>query len=109
MIEFEALGPFKIDCYGCNHHISVSINRSNNNEEQDEGKNKSKKMVILEKYRKMAKPIKEMDVYDDDIWVVSFPKCGTTWTQEMVWLLNNNLNFTEAKKVNLLHRFPFLE
>lgn len=109
MLEFESLGPIKIDCFGCNDHIYVSVNNSNNNDEFGEEQKETKKMVILEKYRKMAKRIREMEVYDDDIWVISFPKCGTTWTQEMVWLLNNNLNFTEAKKVNLLQRFPFLE
>ncbi|XP_063701779.1 luciferin sulfotransferase-like [Culicoides brevitarsis] len=109
MLEFEPVGPVKIDCFGANTHIYVSINRSNNNDELGEKREIPKKMVILEKYRKMAPRIKEMEVYDDDVWVVSFPKCGTTWTQEMVWLLNNNLNFVEAKKVNLLQRFPFLE
>lgn len=106
MIEFESLGSFKIDCYGAHNHISVRVNSACNDKD---GIRTGKKMVILEKYRKMANVIKDIDVYDDDIWVVSFPKCGTTWTQEMVWLLNNNLNFDEAKKVNLLHRFPFLE
>ncbi|GAB0090907.1 hypothetical protein DMENIID0001_056830 [Sergentomyia squamirostris] len=44
-----------------------------------------------------------------DIWVVSFPKCGTTWTQEMVWLLDNDLDFDTAKKTFLYDRFPFFE
>ena len=29
----------------------------------------------------IAKKTYSMEVYEDDIWVVSFPKCGTTWTQ----------------------------
>ncbi|KAH1025604.1 hypothetical protein HUJ05_010297 [Dendroctonus ponderosae] len=34
---------------------------------------------------------------------------GTTWTQEMVWLLCNNLDFQTAAKVPLEDRFKFLE
>ena len=32
-----------------------------------------------------------------DVWVVTPPKCGTTWTQEMVWLLANELEYEGAK------------
>ena len=30
-----------------------------------------------------AKKTYNLEVYDDDIWIVTYPKCGTTWTQ--VW------------------------
>lgn len=33
---------------------------------------------------------------------------GTTWTQELVWLLANNLNYEGAKSL-IPVRFPFLE
>lgn len=32
-----------------------------------------------------------------DIWLVSPPKCGVTWTQEMVWLIANDLDYEGAK------------
>ena len=32
-----------------------------------------------------------------DVWLVTPPKCGTTWTQEMVWLLANDLDYEAAK------------
>ena len=32
-----------------------------------------------------------------DVWVVTPPKCGTTWTQEMVWLLAHDLDYEGAK------------
>lgn len=44
----------------------------------------------------------------DDTFVLSFPKSGTTWTQEMVWLIANDCDFTGAKAF-LRERFPFLE
>jgi Na+/alanine symporter len=34
---------------------------------------------------------------------------GTTWTQEMVWLLANNLDYEKARRIPQIHRFPFLE
>uniref|UniRef100_A0A1B0CHY3 Sulfotransferase domain-containing protein n=2 Tax=Lutzomyia longipalpis TaxID=7200 RepID=A0A1B0CHY3_LUTLO len=53
--------------------------------------------------------IRDLDARPGDIWVVSFAKCGTTWTQEMVWLLDNNLDFEAAKTTPLTNRFHFLE
>ena len=53
--------------------------------------------------------IKSMEIFEDDIWIVTFPKCGTTWTQEMIWMLNSNLDYETSSKVILDERFPFLE
>ncbi|XP_049795666.1 luciferin sulfotransferase-like [Schistocerca nitens] len=53
--------------------------------------------------------ILDFEVKPDDVWLVTFPKCGTTWTQELVWLLMNDLNFEQAKRTPLTDRFPFLE
>uniref|UniRef100_U5EL28 Putative sulfotransferase n=1 Tax=Corethrella appendiculata TaxID=1370023 RepID=U5EL28_9DIPT len=45
----------------------------------------------------------------DDVWVCTYPRSGTTWTQELVWLICNNLNYKKAQKVPLTQRFPFFE
>ena len=49
-----------------------------------------------------------LEVYEDDIWIVTPPKCGTTWTQEIVWLMKNDVD-TEKAKSNQFYRVPFLE
>uniref|UniRef100_A0A131XEK4 Putative sulfotransferase n=1 Tax=Hyalomma excavatum TaxID=257692 RepID=A0A131XEK4_9ACAR len=45
----------------------------------------------------------------DDIYVVSFPKTGTTWVQEIVYLIVTGLDFRSAAARNMEQRFPFLE
>ncbi|KAF2893636.1 hypothetical protein ILUMI_12537 [Ignelater luminosus] len=64
--------------------------------------------VFASYYLQYAEKLKKFEVYDDDVWVASFPKAGTTWTQEMVWMIANNLDFQGAKQ-SLRERFPFLE
>lgn len=68
-----------------------------------------------EKYYFPHKYIHEAEAYynfearDDDVWVVTFPRSGTTWTQELVWLVANNLDFETARNKLLTERFPFFE
>lgn len=50
----------------------------------------------------------EFEVRPDDVWIITFPKCGTTWTQEMIWLLANDLDYKGAA-VSLLERYNFFE
>ncbi|XP_017782119.1 PREDICTED: sulfotransferase family cytosolic 1B member 1-like [Nicrophorus vespilloides] len=63
---------------------------------------------LPESFSKYQKEIEDLEVYDDDVWVTSFPKSGTTWTEELVWCVANDLDF-EAAKVDVDERFPFVE
>ncbi|XP_063822173.1 sulfotransferase 1B1-like [Ostrinia nubilalis] len=60
-------------------------------------------------YRKEAAKIYNMSLRPDDVWVVTFPKSGTTWVQEMVWMVANDFDYETSKAVLLVNRFPFLE
>lgn len=53
------------------------------------------------KYAEIADRIANFQVRSDDVWVVSFPKCGTTWAQEMVRMLQIDLDYDKAAKVPL--------
>ncbi|KAL1494530.1 hypothetical protein ABEB36_010114 [Hypothenemus hampei] len=68
-----------------------------------------KKWFFPSGYAKQAENIYNFQLRNDDIVVMTFPRSGTTWTQEMVWLLCNNLNYEKAAKIPLTERFPFLE
>nr|QNH68005.1 sulfotransferase-like protein 2 [Brachionus rotundiformis] len=45
---------------------------------------------------------------DDDIFVSSFPKSGTTWTNELVWLITHNLDY-EGSQNNLEKKIIWLD
>uniref|UniRef100_A0A1L8E4W8 Putative estrogen sulfotransferase-like protein n=1 Tax=Nyssomyia neivai TaxID=330878 RepID=A0A1L8E4W8_9DIPT len=53
--------------------------------------------------------IEKFSVRPNDTWVISYPKTGSTWTQEMVWQIANNLNFSKARNISIHDRFPFFE
>lgn len=81
-----------------------------------------------------AQKLYNFNLRPDDIWILSFPKSGesninsiifpritdvhnqsldtsqgTTWTQELVWLVANDCDFNEASAQLLSVRSPFLE
>ncbi|XP_014257095.1 estrogen sulfotransferase-like [Cimex lectularius] len=66
-------------------------------------------VVMPREFTNYVERVKNFTVRPDDVWVISYPKCGTTWTQEMVWLIGNDLDYESAKNKLLLQRFPFLE
>ncbi|XP_026330827.1 estrogen sulfotransferase-like [Hyposmocoma kahamanoa] len=61
--------------------------------------------VLRVEYAHHAGNIYNMPLRSDDFVVLSFPRSGTTWTQEMVWLIANDLNFDKAKEVPLWKRY----
>ncbi|XP_014679741.1 PREDICTED: sulfotransferase 1C4-like, partial [Priapulus caudatus] len=48
-------------------------------------------------------------VRDDDVWVLTYPKCGTTWTQEMVWMICHDADSALARSATIMDRFPMLD
>lgn len=113
MFDFEKINSVvlnRIECPGTENHYRVTLSDGLPEKVPDSLKDGvDRYAVMIETYLPLAKRIKNFQVYEDDVWVISFPKCGTTWTQEMVWLLNNDLNYEAARNLSLEERFPFLE
>lgn len=60
-------------------------------------------------YEDHASEIYNLEVRPDDIWVATFSRSGTTWLQELVWLVANNLDFDTARVVSLTKRYAYIE
>ncbi|KAK4877394.1 hypothetical protein RN001_009900 [Aquatica leii] len=69
----------------------------------------TEKIMLPGKFEEYYERIKDFEVRDDDVYILAFPKTGSRWVQEMVWLLLNNLDFKKACEVSLDLRSPLLE
>jgi len=66
--------------------------------------------VMLPAGAQIMKNYKNMKLRKSDVWVLSYPRSGTTWTQEMVWQVANKCDFEGGKvPLNTMERFPTLE
>ncbi|XP_013180694.1 PREDICTED: sulfotransferase family cytosolic 1B member 1-like isoform X5 [Papilio xuthus] len=68
-----------------------------------------KKYLLMRDYEHDAENIYNMPLRHDDIFLVTFPRSGTTWTLELVWLLASNLDYSTAAKSPLSARSIFLD
>ncbi|KOC59248.1 Estrogen sulfotransferase [Habropoda laboriosa] len=55
-----------------------------------------------------ATKIRDMEIYEDDVWMVSYPRTGSHWAQEMAWCIGNNFDYKNAQTL-LVIRNPLLE
>lgn len=68
-----------------------------------------KKYLLPQKYYQHANKFYNFELRKDDLWIVTYPRSGTSLTQEILWLINNNLDYDTSAKIPLNERFPFFE
>lgn len=64
---------------------------------------------LADTFQPVLERVYNFEVREDDVWIVTSTKCGTTWAQEMTWLILNNFDFEKAITEDLTIRSPFLE
>lgn len=65
--------------------------------------------IMPEGFLKFNERVKNLTVRDDDVFFCSYPRTGSTWLGEIIWLLSNDLDFEKARNVVHQVRHPLLE
>lgn len=65
-------------------------------------------VIMPRKFCEIGEQICAAPVRPSDVWLVSYPRSGSTWAQEMIWLLGNRLDYVGAQHLQQL-RTPLLE
>ncbi|KAF2357214.1 Sulfotransferase domain [Trinorchestia longiramus] len=66
--------------------------------------------IVTEAYKYFDEDIYNFKFRPDDVLVMTYPKCGTTWTQEIIWNMRNNPNLDHPNPHEpLFARSPFLD
>ncbi|CAF4843677.1 unnamed protein product [Pieris macdunnoughi] len=68
-----------------------------------------KRYVFPGVYKELASQYYNFELRPDDIFLLGFPRSGTTRCQEAIWLLNNNLDYEKAQSAVIDDRCPLLE
>ena len=64
--------------------------------------------VVNRSFKKHHHLVTNMKIREDDVWIVTYPKCGTTWTQEIAWNIVNGLQVEKIADA-LYGRSPFID
>ena len=67
-------------------------------------------VILPSKFEPFAEIIWNFKPRKDDIWIVTYPKCGTTLTQEIMWQIANGIQLDSEESKNFIFlRSPFFE
>ena len=67
------------------------------------------KWILPTNYAEYVDVIYKFEARLNDVFICTHPRSGTTWSQEMIWLICNNLNYVAALNEAQRDRFPMLE
>ena len=65
-------------------------------------------VTVNEAFKDIKHLWRDFKLRDDDVWIITSPKCGTTWTQETTWHIMNGVQLERTQEY-LFQRSPFLD
>ncbi|XP_068214221.1 sulfotransferase 1A1-like [Palaemon carinicauda] len=66
--------------------------------------------VFPKNYKYFADRLYRFQPRKTDVFIMTYPKCGTTWTQEIIWTMRNNPDLSHPQANDFIFlRSPFLD
>ena len=62
--------------------------------------------LVRRKFVNQMENFQNFVLRDDDIFIMSHPKTGSTWTQELVWMMVNDLDVEMSKNTKRVEKSP---
>jgi len=112
----------------CERAEKLAAFKKNNSMEVEQVISVPEGVYMPKSFPEIAKDIYNFEARPKDIWVVTYPKCGTTviiidfifgsftvilfslqWAQEIIWQITRGIDTEFVRKVPLLERSPFIE
>lgn len=84
----------KVALFGAKRFVYANIDPETRNEFPFPSDYEFSPCFLPKKYEQLANRISNFKVRPNDIWVVTFPKGGTTWIYNIVHQMRNNLDFS---------------
>jgi len=60
-------------------------------------------------YTTIADRVYNFHCRPDDVWVVTYPKSGTTWMLEMAWMVSHGVDLAAGRATPQTLRCPYIE
>lgn len=95
-----------------NYFLSTNIEEEEFQNEKIDGLRlglKVKDGCYLPNYVRNLSIIKSLELKKDDTFVIGYPKSGTTWVEELVWLIKHNADIKAASNKYHFERVLFLD
>lgn len=93
-IVFTKFEKPKAGCLLYRDYVRVSIDPLTKNQLNLPDNYKYHTVTFQQKYKDWYERMQNFEIRSDDIWIVGFPKTGTTWIHNIVLRLANNLNLS---------------
>lgn len=65
--------------------------------------------IISHSFKNYIDKTLNFEVREDDVYIMGMAKSGTTWLQEIVWLITNNFDIESSLKSTISSRIQWLE